>query len=312
MTRLVYTENVHQLALPATHKFPLGKYDVLQAQLEASFPGQLLLGAMASLSDLALVHDSAYIRDVVDGTLSTSAVRRLGFPWSPSLVLRSRRSVGGTLTALSWAMHHGGAGHMAGGTHHAFRDRGEGFCVFNDLAVAIAVARRDFGIRRAAVLDLDVHQGNGTAAMFAADANVFTLSLHGARNYPFAKEVSSLDCALPDSCDDAEYLTTLDAALEHVRKFRPELLLYQAGVDGLQGDRLGRMALSLAGLRRRDLRVYAFARDLSVPIVATLGGGYHRDIHQSIRAHHHVFEALMYAYANTGRHETLEGHVAGG
>jgi acetoin utilization deacetylase AcuC-like enzyme len=293
MPRLLYTENVHQLELPATHKFPLGKYDILQRQLEARHGDRVMLGGMAALEEIALVHSAQYVRDVVEGTLSISAIRRLGFPWSPSLVLRSRRSVGGTLAALSWAMAHGAAGHMAGGTHHAFRDRGEGFCVFNDIAVAIEVARRDFGVRRAAVLDLDVHQGNGTAAIFASDSNVLTVSLHGARNYPFVKESSSLDIGLPDTCEDAAYLEALEIGLEAVAKFCPEVLFYQAGVDGLRGDRLGRLGLSRAGLAARDNRVYAFAKARSMPVVATLGGGYHRNIDESIAAHRHVFDALM-------------------
>lgn len=297
MPSLVFTENVHALELPAGHRFPLGKYDILQSELEALFPGALVLGAMASLDELALVHDPAYIRDVVQGTLSAGAVRRLGFPWSPSLVLRSQRSVGGTLTALQLAMRDGAAGHMAGGTHHAFRDRGEGFCVFNDIAVGIEVAKRRFGIRRVAVIDLDVHQGNGTAAIFAGDPSVFTLSLHGAYNYPFVKEQSSLDVGLPDGCDDTAYLLALDEALDAVRAFGPHVVFYQAGVDSLRGDRLGRMALSHAGLALRDQRVMAFARERSIPIVATLGGGYHREIGESIAAHRHVFEALMQAFA---------------
>jgi len=182
---------------------------------------------------------------------------------------------------------------MAGGTHHAFRDRGEGFCVFNDLAVAIAVARRDHQVARVAVIDLDVHQGNGTASIFDGDPGVLTLSLHGQKNYPFHKENSSLDVALPDGCDDAKYLRALDEALEIVPAHRPELILYQAGVDALTGDRLGRLALSHDGLMRRDARVYALARRLGVPIVVTLGGGYGRNIEATIEAHANVYRGLV-------------------
>jgi acetoin utilization deacetylase AcuC-like enzyme len=182
---------------------------------------------------------------------------------------------------------------MAGGTHHSFRDRGEGYCVFNDLAVAIAVARRDHGVRRAAVVDLDVHQGNGTAALFENDRDVFTLSLHGAKNYPFRKERSSLDVELPDGCDDATYLRALDEALEHVSAHRPELLLYQSGVDALAGDRLGRLALTHQGLRARDRRVFDLARRRRVPVVVTLGGGYGRNPEATVEAHANVYRGLV-------------------
>jgi acetoin utilization deacetylase AcuC-like enzyme len=291
--KLIRTEAVHHLELPPGHRFPLAKYTALEELLAWEFPGDMLLGAPASREDLQLIHDPGYVRDVFEGSLSTAAIRRLGFPWSRSLVLRATRSVGGTLAALSWAVALGAAGHLAGGTHHGFRDRGEGFCVFNDLAVAIAVARRDFGIGKVAVVDLDVHQGNGTAAIFANDPGVFTLSLHGARNYPFVKEQSSLDLALPDGCADAAYLEALDRGLEAVVRFAPELVLYQAGVDALVGDSLGRMSLSLDGLARRDARVFAAVCGMGVPVVVTLGGGYGRDLTQTVAAHANVFRALL-------------------
>jgi acetoin utilization deacetylase AcuC-like enzyme len=295
--RLIYTENVHHLALPPGHKFPLGKYGRILENLARDWSKLLLLGAPATRDDLLCVHDARYVDAVQSGSLTATEVRRLGFPWSPSLVLRSRRSVGGTLGALAWAMQEGAAGHLAGGTHHAFRDRGEGFCVFNDIAVAIAIARRDYGVRRVAVIDLDVHQGNGTAAIFAEDPDVFTLSLHGERNYPFQKETSRRDIGLPDGCGDAMYLSALDAALPEIRAFVPELVFFQAGVDTLEGDRLGRMALSLQGLRARDARVYALARELDVPLVVTLGGGYGRDIERTIAAHTQVFDGLARDFA---------------
>jgi acetoin utilization deacetylase AcuC-like enzyme len=286
---------MHALALPRGHKFPIAKYDRIYAELARDYPGAMQLGGRASWEDVTLVHEASYVRAVRDGTLAEGAVRRLGFPWSEALVLRSLRSVGGTLSALAWAMEHGAAGHIAGGTHHAFPDRGEGFCVFNDLAVAIAVARRDHGVRRVAVVDLDVHQGNGTASTFEGDEDVFTLSLHGAKNYPFHKETSSLDVALPDGCDDATYLAALDDALHAVRAHRPELILYQAGVDALRGDRLGRMALTHAGLRARDSLVFEAVRGIGAPLVVTLGGGYHREVEESIAAHTNVYRGLVSA-----------------
>jgi acetoin utilization deacetylase AcuC-like enzyme len=294
--RLVYTENVHALPLPAGHRFPIAKYDRLVRTLTREHPSRMMLGAPASWRDIEAVHERAYVAAVRQGTLAPSSVRRLGFPWSDQLVLRSRRSVGGTIAALAWALETGAAGHVAGGTHHAFRDRGEGFCTFNDIAVAIAVARRDHGVRRALVVDLDVHQGNGTASIFARDPGVFTLSLHGARNYPFAKETSTLDVALPDACDDTAYLRALDGALERADAFPAEVVFYQAGVDGLTGDRLGRMNLSHSGLRKRDARVFAFVRRLGVPLVVTLGGGYGRVIEETVEAHANVYRGLVEAF----------------
>jgi acetoin utilization deacetylase AcuC-like enzyme len=296
--RLVFTENIHALMLPRGHKFPLGKYDRIKAMLEETCgPDTLMLGAMATHDELLLVHDAGYVQAVREGTLELAAMRRLGFPWSESLVVRAMRSVGGTLAALAWAAQHGAAGHLAGGTHHAFRDRGEGFCVFNDIAVGVMVARRDHGLPRAAVVDLDVHQGNGSAAIFASDPAVYTLSLHGAKNYPFQKETSSLDVALPDGCEDVPYLAALAPALEQVAAHRPDVIFYQSGVDGLRGDRLGRMALTHDGLAARDGLVFALARRLHVPLVVTLGGGYGRDIDTSVRGHVGVFRGLVQAYA---------------
>jgi acetoin utilization deacetylase AcuC-like enzyme len=295
--RLVYTENVHTLALPPGHRFPIGKYDRIHAELSADHPELMMLGARAGAEDVLLVHDAAYVRAVEDGSLGQAPIRRLGFPWSPSLVLRALRSVGGTLAALAWAAQGGAAGHIAGGTHHAFRDRGEGFCVFNDIAVAVAAARRDHGLERAAVVDLDVHQGNGTAAIFAGDPRVFTLSLHARKNYPFYKETSSLDVELLDGCDDAGYLRALGPALEQVAAHRPDVVFYQAGVDTLGGDRLGRMALTHAGLGARDEAVFALARRLGAPLVVTLGGGYGRDIERTIAGHVGVYQRMVAAFA---------------
>ena len=293
--RLVYTENLHQLALPPGHRFPIGKYPRLFAELSREFPQLVQLAAPARTEDVILVHDPAYVESVERGALSEGAIRRLGFPWSDTLVARSLRSVGGTLAAVAWAMETGAAGHVAGGTHHAFRDRGEGFCVFNDIAVAVSAARRDHGVSRVAVVDLDVHQGNGTASIFAGDAATMTLSLHGARNYPFRKERSTLDVELADGIGDDAYLAALHPALERVEAFRPELLFFQAGVDVLEGDRLGRMRITADGLVRRNAAVFDLARRLRVPLVVTLGGGYHREIERSIAAHVAVYRQLVHA-----------------
>jgi acetoin utilization deacetylase AcuC-like enzyme len=293
--RLVFSENLFALQLPPGHRFPIGKYRRIYDLLSPRHGHLLQFAGRAPVEDLRLIHDPTYIEAIEGVSLDPRLARRLGFPLSPELADRSRRSVGGTLTALTWAVAQGAAGHLAGGTHHGFRDRGEGYCVYNDIAVAVAVARRDHGVRRVAVVDLDVHQGNGTASIFAGDPEVFTLSLHGACNYPFRKEQSTLDVGLPDGCDDLAYLRALDEALEKVEAFRPDLIFYQAGVDVLAGDSLGRLALSLEGTRLRNRRVYALARRLAVPVVVTLGGGYHREIDRSVAAHAAVYEDLVEA-----------------
>ncbi len=291
--KLIFSENLYQLQLPPQHRFPIGKYRRLYDTLAPDHEHLFQRAGRASLDDIRLIHDAGYVRSIEDGSLDPKLARRLGFPLTPELADRSRRSVGGTLTALDWALAQGAAGHLAGGTHHGFVDRGEGYCVYNDVAVAVAVARRDHGVRRVAIVDLDVHQGNGTAAIFAGDPDVFTLSLHGERNYPFRKETSSLDVGLPDACDDVTYLAALDLALEQVAAFRPELIIYQAGVDVMAGDSLGRLAISLDGTRRRNVRVYRLARRLGVPLVVTLGGGYQRDLERSVAAHAAVYHDLV-------------------
>ena len=238
------------------------------------------------LDALLLVHDRAYVEAVVAGGLGEAEVRRLGFPWSEQLVLRSRASVAGTVAAARDALCNGIAGNLAGGTHHAFADHGEGYCVFNDHAVAFRLLQLEGRVDRAVIVDLDVHQGNGTAAIFSADESVFTFSMHGARNFPFHKQRSSLDVELNDGCEDAEYLALLSrhlpAALDAARA---DVLFYQGGVDPLAGDALGRLRLTHAGLRARDRMVLASARDRGIPVVLTLGGGYARPLEASVEAH---------------------------
>jgi acetoin utilization deacetylase AcuC-like enzyme len=295
MARLVSSIG-DSLQLPPGHRFPAGKYERIVETMLARHPERVVESTRVPWQDLGLCHAAPYIAGVRSGELPAATVRAIGFPWSESMVARSRRSVGGTIAALDWAMRDGAAGHLAGGTHHAFADRGAGFCVFNDIAVAIHVARRDHAVRRVAVVDLDVHQGDGTAALFADDPEVFTLSLHGDKNFPFRKQRSSLDVALADGCADADYLRALDAALEQLPAHQPEVIFYQAGVDPLAGDRFGRLALTHRGLCDRDARVFALARRLGVPLVVTLGGGYHPDIEASIAAHVAVFDGLVAAY----------------
>lgn len=263
----------------------MGKYDGVARRLEEA--GWRVLDA-PDVSDeaLALTHDRAYLAAVEGCVLDARAERRLGFPQSPALVRRSRVSVGGTLAAARTALEDGLGVQLAGGTHHAFRDRGEGFCVYNDLVVAARALLAEGAVRRVLVIDLDVHQGNGTAALCAGDPRVVTYSAHGERNYPFVKERSDLDVPLPDGTGDADYLAALDATLpSFARAARPDLVLYQAGVDVLAGDRFGRLALSLDGVVERERRVARWCRDAGVPLVTTLGGGYHADVEMTVAAH---------------------------
>ena len=280
--------------LPAGHRFPMQKYERLASALERD-GWRLEPSPPASWSVLAAVHDAAYLRAVRTLRLDARAERRLGFPQSAALVERSRASTGGTVAALGAALEHGLGLHLAGGTHHAFADRGEGFCVFNDLVVAARVHRPR--ARRVLVIDLDVHQGNGTATLADGDPDLITYSVHGARNYPFEKARSDLDRALGDGVDDDGYLAVVaDDVPRLLRAYAPDAVLYQAGVDVLAGDRFGRMALSLEGVERRDALVAEACLDAGVPLAYTLGGGYHRDVEVTIEAHRRGLHAIARAW----------------
>ena len=235
---------------------------------------------------LARVHTTDYVERFTSGRLDDAAMRRIGFPWSEGLVERSYRAVGGTMSAAAAALTDGVAMNLAGGTHHAFADHGEGFCVFNDVAVAIRDLQSGGHVRRVTVVDLDVHQGNGTHAIFAGDDTVFTFSMHGERNYPFTKVAGSLDIELPDGTGDSVYLDTLAASLPDVlARSAPDLVIYLAGADVLEHDRLGRLGLSLDGAARRDACVLQGCRDVGIPVAITVAGGYGRDIDATVQAH---------------------------
>ena len=279
----------HDFPLPPGHKFPLAKYRLLREELSPDGRFSFVPAAPALREDIARVHDPSYVDGFLNGTLDNAAIRRIGFPWSPELVRRTLASVGSTLLAVESALETGMGGTLAGGTHHAYRAEGSGFCVFNDLAVAIAAMRHRNLIRRAAVIDLDVHQGDGTAAIFAGDQDVFTLSLHGARNFPFRKQKSVLDIELDDGVTDDAYLAELERALPRVWDFRPDLILFQSGVDGLGTDRLGRLALTPNGLATRDRTVVGGAQQARVPLAITLGGGYSEPIEHTVAAHAQTF-----------------------
>lgn len=286
--RLFYTD-VFVLPLPAGHRFPMEKYARLRQRLLASgdfSEGDFHLPPAASDEELARAHDLDYIRQVSDGSLPERMQKAIGFPWSEGMVERSRRSAGATLAACRAALADGVAANLAGGTHHAFRDRGEGFCVFNDVAVAARAMQAEGRAERILVVDCDVHQGNGTASILRDDDSVFTFSIHGARNFPFTKESSDLDIELPDACSDEAYLLQLDHGLATAFDLaRPQLVIYLAGADPYADDRLGRLALSMDGLAERDRRVFTRCRQAGVPVALAMAGGYARQIEDTVAIH---------------------------
>ncbi|HZX93142.1 MAG TPA: histone deacetylase [Myxococcales bacterium] len=265
------------------------KYRLLRERLVATgvlARAELEEADLIDRASLLLAHTPHYVETVFSGSLTEADQRRIGFPWSEGLLARSRASVQGTVAAARAALRDGMAGNLAGGTHHAAAGHGSGFCVFNDIAVAARALQRDGAIDRALVVDLDVHQGDGTAAIFEGDDSVFTFSMHGAKNFPFRKQRSSLDVDLRDGCDDTEYLEALARHLPEVMdRARADIVFFQAGVDPLQQDLLGRLELSLEGLRARDRMVARVARERGIPLVLTLGGGYANPIAMSVEAH---------------------------
>ncbi|MBU6193951.1 MAG: histone deacetylase [Burkholderiales bacterium] len=303
------------LPLPAGHRFPMQKYSLLRDRVRAHLPAIELCEAPAARDgELALVHDPVYVTAVADGLLSPAQQREIGFPWSPAMAERARRSVGGTIAAARAALEEGVSAQLAGGTHHAYAGKGSGFCVFNDVAVAARLMqaewhrRRPGALLRVLVIDLDVHQGNGTASIFAHDDTVYTLSLHGARNFPFRKEPSDLDVELPDGCEDEAYLAALDGALEQVwaahAKALPGLAFFVAGADPHEGDRLGRLKLSQEGLAERDRRVLKACADRGIPVAVSMAGGYGHEIERTVDVHQQTLsECLRQWQAGKGPHQ---------
>ena len=298
------------LPLPEGHPFPMGRYAMLRAQVRATLPGVDLHEAEpASDGELALAHEPAWITSVVEGTTSASQQREIGFPWSQRMVQRARCSVGATVQAARAALGgQGVAANLAGGTHHAYAHKGSGYCVFNDVAVAARLMQAEQHRRRRpeqsglriVVIDLDVHQGNGTASIFRDDASVFTLSLHAARNFPFRKECSDLDVELPDGCTDEPYLLALDAALEstfeRMAEHPPGLAFYLAGADPHEDDRLGRLKLSTEGLAERDRRVFAALGRRCIPVAVSMAGGYGRHIETTVALQRRTIELAYVAW----------------
>jgi acetoin utilization deacetylase AcuC-like enzyme len=298
------------LPLPANHRFPMSKYARLRERVQHELPAvRLTEPSAATDGELALAHDLAYIDRVASGRLDAAELRAIGFPWSEAMVERSRRSSGATIGACRAAMRDGVAVNLAGGTHHAARGRGAGYCVFNDTVVAARAVQADAVARRervrVAVIDLDVHQGDGTAQILADDDSVFTLSLHAESNFPFRKQSSDLDVGLASGTGDDDYLAALDRALAELEgRFAPQLLIYLAGADVHENDRLGKLRLTVDGIRARDERVFAFAERLEVPIAVSMAGGYGRDIEVTVDVHLQTVRLAMQAWMRRAAHRS--------
>lgn len=277
------------LPLPEGHRFPMIKYSILRERVEASGicrPEEMIVPRPVSDAEILRSHQEVYLRRVVSGTLTEKEMRRIGFPWSQRMVERSRRASGGTLGACLAALEDGFAANLAGGTHHAFADRGEGYCVFNDSAIAARAVQAEGFVERVVVVDTDVHQGNGTAAIVRGDATIYTLSIHGAKNFPFRKEESDFDLALPDGADDGEFLDALEEGLERaLEESRAELAIYLAGADPFEDDRLGRLSVSKEGLAERDRLVLESCRERGIPVAVTMAGGYARNVEDTVEIH---------------------------
>ncbi len=286
--RLFYTDHF-ELPLPDTHRFPMSKYRLLRERLARSDLHRddvFIVPPAATDEQLLLCHTMRYLDAVKTGTLTTAEIRRIGFPWSPAMVERSRRSTGATIEAARAALQDGVSANLAGGTHHAFADAGEGYCVFNDAAVAIKTLRREGLVQRAIVIDLDVHQGNGTASILAGDPDSFTFSMHGAKNFPVRKVASDFDVPLADGTGDDEYLEKLRESLATIEKTNQfELAIYLAGADPFSGDRLGRMKLTKAGLAQRDTLVLEWCNSQGTPLAIAMSGGYAANVCDIVDIH---------------------------
>jgi acetoin utilization deacetylase AcuC-like enzyme len=277
------------LPLPEGHRFPMVKYSMLRERVERDGicgPGELSTPRAVTDQEILRAHDLDYLNRVVSGTLTQKEIRRIGFPWSQKMVERSRRASGGTLSACLAALDEGFAANLAGGTHHAFSDRGEGYCVFNDSAIAARAVQAAGLAERVVVIDTDVHQGNGTAAILTGDPKVFTFSIHGAKNFPFNKEESDLDAPLPDGAGDTEFLATLERCLQvALDAADADLAIYLAGADPFEKDRLGRLSVTKAGLAERDRIVLETCKERAIPVAITMAGGYARKVQDTVDVH---------------------------
>jgi len=286
--RAFYTD-IFVLPLPEGHRFPMAKYRLLRERLLQTgviAPEELCVPHAATDAELLRAHDAEYVRRVQTGQLTAQEIRRIGFPWTPAMVERSRRSSGATIEACYAALQDGVAVNLAGGTHHAFRDRGGGYCVFNDAAIAARTLQAEGRARRVVIIDCDVHQGDGTAAILRDDPTIFTFSIHGESNYPFHKEQSDLDIGLPDGTRDDAYLAALDYGLhEALRRADADFAIYLAGADPYEGDQLGKLKVSMAGLAARDHMVLRACRQANLPVAVAMAGGYAKRVEEIVAVH---------------------------
>lgn len=297
--KIFYSDH-YTLPLPVGHRFPMSKYRMLRDYLlehEIIEPHELFQSPLAGPELLHLAHDPVYVEGVRTGTVDEQIIKRIGFPWSTELFYRSCATVGGALQAALSALEYGISGNLAGGTHHAHYDRGEGYCVFNDIAVATRYLLKHRLVRRVAIIDLDVHQGNGNSSILKDDLGVFILSLHGEKNYPFKKVPSHLDIPLPEGADDNLFLQALETGMKSVHEFAPDFIFYQTGVDPLKEDKLGKMNLSFQGLMDRDERVLSYAATEGIPISLALGGGYADPIELSVQAYANTYRVAKKVFA---------------
>ena len=290
-----YTDH-YVLPLPPGHRFPMEKYSQLR-DLVSKLEGLELVEAPAVTdTQILYAHDPSYLIKILSGNLSAKEQQEIGFPWSEKMVERSRRSAGATLAAAKAALNEGLAANLAGGTHHAYRDRGSGFCVFNDSAITAKALQKEIHQKlKVAIIDLDVHQGNGTASILQNDQSIFTLSIHGENNFPFTKERSDLDIGLPNGCQDDDYLSALNQGLEKLDVFKPDFIIYLAGADPHEGDRLGKLSISKDGMCQRDQYVFQYGLDRQIPTAFSMAGGYGREIQSTVDIHFQTIQtALQY------------------
>ena len=283
------------LPLPSGHRFPMEKYSKLRNLVGTVEGIELVEAPAASDTQILYAHDPQYLIKIIQGNLDSKEQREIGFPWSERMVERSRRSAGATVAACKAAMSEGVAVNLAGGTHHAYRDMGSGFCVFNDSAIAARALQKEVSSKlKIAIIDLDVHQGNGTASILQQDSSIFTLSMHGENNFPFKKEVSDLDFGLADECEDQTYLQALENCLDELdTRFRPDSLIFLAGADPHEGDRLGRLKISSEGMRLRDQAVLQYALDRNLPIALSMAGGYGKEIESTVQIHFQTIKTAL-------------------
>ena len=295
----IFYSDHYTIPLPEKSRFPMEKYRMLRDYLieeNIVLSSELKESPIASKELLLLAHTEDYVDSVRDGTVCPKIIKRIGFPWSPELYTRICATVGGALASACSALENGIAGNLAGGTHHAHADRGEGYCVFNDIAIATRYLQKHQLVNRIAIIDLDVHQGNGNSSILRDDEKVFIFSMHGEKNYPFIKVPSHLDIALPEGSGDELFLQQLEIGMQSIQEFGPDLIFYQMGVDPLKEDRLGKMALSFEGLMKRDARVLSYAHQNRIPISLALGGGYAEPISLSVQAYANTYRVVKQIY----------------